>query len=129
MASIETRVANLERKHSNLLHYWKVRCKEKSVWVGKKDTMHRRIKHLELMEKRLAELFSRKFVTIKHCYRDKKGEALFPLWLSHNQNNRLKNLLNGTWHKRYVQHRRGKNVMHFTVNEANKLRRMLRRGK
>ena len=110
------------RRFYSLLHYWKIRCKERQTLHSKELLVSQRLNRLEKLEKGLAKTLNRKLMVVNK--EDKSPQ--YPLYLSHIQAVRLRQLLDKPWHYKYVTRTKGKTTIKLTKREYERLKNLLK---
>ena len=98
MYSLEEKVKAIDRRLHDALHYWKIRSQERNVLHRKLQRATVILARLEALQESLAKYFRRPTNIIRRRYKLKhyKNNPIYPVYLSKNDFNRLKQLLKYT---------------------------------
>lgn len=99
VAKLSKRIDRLQTKFSVLLHYWRIRCKERHTLTKTFGDLHHKINHLNRLEKNISKLLNRKNLQVVSMHKGKDRKARYPVFLTANDINRLNQFLGRNYAK------------------------------
>lgn len=129
---LSSRVATINQKMSEVLHYWKIRCDERRTLSRELLRLKSKIKHLTNLEETLKLLTNnRQFIMQRSNFHKSKisNKQFYPVFLPHNEVARLRELLSGSLHKKFVTYKRHKGLLWLSKSELVKARRLVKSKK
>jgi hypothetical protein len=119
---LSKRFTRLKTDFAVLLHYWKIRCRERGTLSKTHAQINSLIKRLEKIEKSTARKLGRKLLIFKDG--SSGNNPRYFLALTHNDINRLTQLLRRT--RRIGYPHMGKRYFQVTTNEYTQLKNFLK---
>jgi hypothetical protein len=123
MQMLQKKLNKIETQYHYLLHYWKVRCKERGALKASYQLLETRYNNMRQNEKILTKMIHRSKL-IMGLRNSTRG---YLVYLSSKEAHKLHQFLRYYTHGSFVQHKANTVVPHLDKNELAKLKGLLRK--
>ena len=86
-------VSKLQLQVATMVHYWKIRCKERQTYHNAYKKLIKQLSTVESNKKALSDLLGRARVCYASDHKSRTNQPLYPLFLTMNDRCRLKSFI------------------------------------
>ena len=122
---LSNKIANLNQKVAEMIHYWKIRCEEREAISTSYGILQLRLARMLSLEKSLKKSFNRYLVLHPSAREKKAKEPMYPLFATRKETQNLRIYFSKNFDS-FKRAKEGSSFVALTPAEHSKLKRLLK---